>query len=372
MEKFLAASKAKLADLRMAGKVTVVMGNQTCDLDSAVCALVEGLLRYQEARTRNHDPAVIPVMNVAEEEFRVRTEVVYYLRRHNVPLNLLTFRSQVALEVLAGERRLELVLVDHHALPERDSSLADSVVEIIDHRPRDAAWPWRGRTINLQTVGSCATLVAGNVLARRPEALDSQVSNLLRGAILIDTCNFSKEANRATPLDLEVMQRLEEVDGVRDDRETVYKEILAAKTDISELTPRDLLIKDYKMAGGVPIAGLPVLVEEFIKLEGAYEAVESFTRARNGQLAILMGLDLKNDVVTRDIAVFSLSPDELENKVIRALTSATQPSLQLTESSSLVEPGRRFLLYRQGNVRASRKQILPIVQSAAVAAPCQC
>lgn len=73
--------------------VRVVLGNPTCDLDSAVCTLVQGLLEYTDAKKQGLDNvAVIPVMNVPEREFRIKTEVVYSLKSHGIPLNLLTFR----------------------------------------------------------------------------------------------------------------------------------------------------------------------------------------------------------------------------------------------------------------------------------------
>lgn len=73
--------------------IRVVLGNQTCDLDSAVCALVQGFLEYIDVKKHEQDDhAVIPVMNIPEKEFCVKTEVVYSLKSHNIPLNLITFR----------------------------------------------------------------------------------------------------------------------------------------------------------------------------------------------------------------------------------------------------------------------------------------
>lgn len=74
-------------------KIRIVLGNQSCDLDSAVCALVQGLFQYYDVQKENRvNVAVIPVMNIFEKEFRVKTEVLYYLKHHKVPLSLLTFR----------------------------------------------------------------------------------------------------------------------------------------------------------------------------------------------------------------------------------------------------------------------------------------
>lgn len=73
--------------------IRIVLGNQTCDLDSAVCALVQGLVEYVNVKKHGqNDHAVIPVMNIPEKEFRIKTEVVYSLKSHNIPLNLITFR----------------------------------------------------------------------------------------------------------------------------------------------------------------------------------------------------------------------------------------------------------------------------------------
>ena len=81
------------ANLSTYEHVRVVLGNQSCDLDSAVCALVQGLFQYCDVQKENRsNVAVIPVMNILQKEFRVKTEVFYYLKRHKVPLSLLTFR----------------------------------------------------------------------------------------------------------------------------------------------------------------------------------------------------------------------------------------------------------------------------------------
>lgn len=81
------------------------------------------------------------------------------------------------------------------------------------------------------------------------------------GPILVDTCNFSKEADRATPADVEIVESLEKVGLLDLDRDKVFNEIVKAKSDISELTIDDLLIKDLKVIVGIPIVGLPMLVK---------------------------------------------------------------------------------------------------------------
>ena len=71
-------------------RVLAVLGNPTCDLDSAVCALVQGYLEYL-LRPKN-EFIVVPVLNVTRNEFRLKTEVVYHLRQCAINADLLTFR----------------------------------------------------------------------------------------------------------------------------------------------------------------------------------------------------------------------------------------------------------------------------------------
>lgn len=98
---------------------------------------------------------------------------------------------------MQSDKRLQLILVDHHTLANEDVALKPSVIMIIDHRPLDPAWLWPNVLLNIETVGSCATLVARNVLQKNPDILDTQLLSLLRGKycfnnkfLLIDTKPF--------------------------------------------------------------------------------------------------------------------------------------------------------------------------------------
>lgn len=61
-----------------------------------------------------------------------------------------------------------------------DIKLKSSVIAITDHRPLDIAWTWSNVPVKIETVGSCATLVARNILQKNPDILDAQLSSLLR------------------------------------------------------------------------------------------------------------------------------------------------------------------------------------------------
>ncbi|XP_076622422.1 exopolyphosphatase PRUNE1-like isoform X1 [Colletes latitarsis] len=376
MESFLSASKAALSDLSRYKRIRIVLGNGTCDLDSAVSALIQGFSEYLDGmKNKEMDLTVIPLMNIPEREYRVKTEVMYFFKRHNISSSSLTFWDQIDLKALKEdtEKNLEIILVDHHNLRDEDIFLKDSIIEVIDHRPQDIRWPWPDRKVHLEIVGSCATLVAQHFLRKHPEMMDSCLSSLLRGPILIDTCNLSKEAGRATSTDVEIVEALEKIGRLDLDRHQVYNEILKAKSDISELTPSDLLIRDLKVTAGVPIVGMPILFEDFLKLPDASAALRPFAESRSTTIVVLLGMEFKQGTQFRDVAIFSINGDRLKQKIVDALTTASEPSLELTLTREIHEENEKWnlLIYKQRNIRATRKHVLPIVRDT-VLSQCDC
>ncbi|XP_076649401.1 exopolyphosphatase PRUNE1-like isoform X3 [Halictus rubicundus] len=314
LDNFLQQSKEALSNLQDYDRVRVVMGNGTCDLDSAVCALVQGYLEYLDTKEECefNRVAIIPLMNIPRREYCIKTEVVYVFKHYKISPDLLTFRDEIDLKGLTDRfagTTLEVVLVDHHALPEEDSFLTDSVIRVIDHRPRDTNWPWPDRDVCIETVGSCATLVARRFLDAHLAYSDCRIEHLLRGPILIDTFNLSEETKRTTPVDIETLERLEHSinhtdseDYQFDDRNTVYSRLIQARNDISGLSLNDLLIKDLKVVEGVPIVQMPLLVRmrmQFYLAEPSLELRNGETLVdANGKWEILIA-DQTNLAVTR-------------------------------------------------------------------------
>ncbi|CAK9802453.1 Exopolyphosphatase PRUNE1 [Anthophora plagiata] len=393
MNSFLTSSRETV--LRLASgqlpkgykRIRIVLGNETCDLDSAVSTLIQAFSEHLVG-LRSTTVAVIPVMNIFEREYLVKTEVVFYLTRHDITRDLLTFRDQIDLKNLAEDvnRKLEVVLVDHHTLRDEDAFLVNSVVKVIDHRPRDPNWLWPDIETRMEIVGSCATLVGRSFCDKHPEAVDSRISSLLLGPILIDTCNLSIEAGRAKDEDFQMVEKLGNIAfPSTDDRVArateIFREIVEAKADISKLTADDLLIKDLKVIGGVPFVGLPILVENFLGLSDALKALRNFAESRKATVVILMGLEVRSGKLSRDIAVssfsFSRTHRDITGTVLREKIIKTLMSPELSLELKLLrqieewqidkwkfEDGTLILdLYTVGNIRASRKQIVPFIRN---------
>ncbi|XP_026279117.1 exopolyphosphatase PRUNE1 isoform X1 [Frankliniella occidentalis] len=358
MRKAKDASTHLCAPLGSNKNIHIIMGNESCDLDSVVSALCFGL--YQDSP----DKIVIPLLNIENDEFPLRTEVTYLLHENGVPSNLLVFRDQIDLAALRDSGRLRLTLVDHHALPERDRALADSLVAVIDHRPLDVeasrAFP-PGMDLDVRTVGSCASLVAERILRQAPHLLDAQVANLIRGTVLLDTACFSPQADRTTPVDVAAVEACESVSNT-EDRATTFDRIVCARKDVSSLSSFQILHKDMKVVRGVPLPGMPLLVHDFLKRPDVGSALSEFCTKHASAAAVVIGMSFSESSGTsslrRDLAVYSLGgAEQPAGQLIEALRA--EEDLQLSPAPCSI-PG--VTLFDQRNAKLSRKQILPVVQ----------
>lgn len=71
-----------------------MIGNESCDLDSAVCAIS---LAYFYSKTKfisnsGQNVNILPVMNIQRANLPLKTEVTYFLREHNIDVENLICR----------------------------------------------------------------------------------------------------------------------------------------------------------------------------------------------------------------------------------------------------------------------------------------
>ncbi|XP_053134267.1 exopolyphosphatase PRUNE1 isoform X4 [Hemicordylus capensis] len=291
-------------------EVHVVMGNESCDLDSAVSALA---LSYFFAKTLlDSKAAFIPVLNIPRLDFPLRTESTFLLKQQHIPESALIFRDEIDLFALHRAGLLSLTLVDHHVLPSRDADLEEAVVEVIDHRPLERE---RGPSckVTSELVGSCATLVTERILqgsCAEAQVLDRQTAALLHATIVLDCVNMAPEAGKVTPRDTHYASLLESQFPDLPPRSSIFEALQTAKFDVSGLTTDEMLRKDLKTLSGKEVT---------IALSAVY----------------------------------------MNLKVCQALERSSHPSLDL---SPLTSPFPTVLAYDQGNATASRKKVLPIVR----------
>lgn len=143
-----------------------------------------------------------------------------------------------------------------------------------------------------------------------------------------------------------------------EDRKSIYDRLWAVHTDVSHLTPHQLLLADLKIVKSVPVPGLPMLNENFLKLPNAVAAIEAFVNKRGAEVVIITGIETKEEV-KRDICVYCC--DENNELLKGILMKFGKASLDLVKTDVGCQ---NILHFRQNNIKASRKQVIPLIQEA--------
>ncbi|XP_047040154.1 exopolyphosphatase PRUNE1 [Helicoverpa zea] len=380
MDEFLSSTLMKLNNNNF-NELNLIIGNESCDLDSAISAIVYATYLFWQHNqvkckvctkayrdgTLVKDDVFVPILNVDRADYELKTEVAYLLKKKGISVSNLVFRDDNNLQELLNNSKSKVVLVDHHVLAKKDEFLAPFVTEIIDHRPLDKSkWTYKEDTRStIEIVGSCATLVA-----QRIKDLSSLVAKdvdffkaypvcgeFLHATIILDTVNFSKEVNKATPHDEEIIQFLESVIKPADykaERQRILDTLVEARKDVSNLSAAQLLRKDVKIVGNVLVPSFPILVKEFLDRPSALEAVTEALSRNNCDIALLLGMDLTAGL-KRDTALYSPKSPEKAVKLGEHLLQWRSPDLQLQADKA------SCIYYHQLNLSASRKQYIPPV-----------
>ncbi|CAH2083733.1 unnamed protein product [Euphydryas editha] len=287
----------------------------------------------------------------------------YRLGSYSVLTHIPHLADDINLKELVGNET-QITLVDHHVLSKRLDFLTPYVREIIDHRPLDKQqWKYNSDIKTLiKIVGSCGTLIAQRIKDEN-EGIEffymyPTCADLLHSVIILDTVNFSKEVNKATPLDREIIDYLESIlkfENCEQTRQIKLEKLLKARSDVTSLTSSQLLRKDLKILEDVFVPSFPILVKEFLQKPKALEAVSEALNTKNCTIAVLLGMDL-NEGLKRDVAVLSPFCPERGEKLAKFLQDWSQPYLEL------VPEAQDCVYFKQNNLSASRKQYMPALK----------
>lgn len=339
----------------------VIIGNESCDLDSTVSSLLLGYYMFKQ----NHGTTVIPIINVSREHFSLRGENCCVLNNAGISFDNLVFRDEVNFKDLISKNSITASLVDHHVLSKNDAALANHVRQIFDHRPKDPNHKWDELKvkIRLEQVGSCCTLIADEIWKYDIDILDKSLAYMLYQTIIYDTLALKPEKGKAKPLDIDVGRKLEEKFHFSEDRQALFDRLWAAHIDVSHLSATQLLYKDMKVVEGVYIPGLPMLVEDYLKKDGAYEAVVGFATKHGVTCVLLVGLDASSDCVRRDVAIYSKTPeDKLRTVLLKVFKTNREYDFQFEKRAT--QFGETVELLHVHNTKLSRKQLIPLVNEA--------
>lgn len=327
----------------------VVIGNVACDLDSGVSSLV-----LASHLAKSQEFPVLPVMNILKQDFPLKTELVYVLEKEGIKEDNLVFRDSLDLHSI---KDLRLILVDHNILSDEDKDLDDMVVEVIDHHVKETGH----KNATIEMVGSCSSLILRKILSENASFNDQICIRLILQTILLDTVKLDPSAKRATAVDIEMVEQCERILGPQD-RQKLFADVMKEKTRVSHLTAGQLCRRDLKIIRKedmiVALSSVPMLASSWINLANVEDEVKQFMSSGDYAVVLILGISIDDDTVTRDLLIVGDKMSSGFQKINSALVESTNPNLDLEVSTS----ANGFLLYKQHNHSASRKQILPLVK----------
>jgi exopolyphosphatase len=367
MLSFLKEIREKLINKKSLEKVLVVIGNESVDLDSAISSITLAYHLNQNPEShiipqnfRNSSFTFAPIINAVKHQIPLKTEVTYWLKKYDIDPDILIAKDELDLSQISN-----FILVDHHI-----SSFSSKVVSVLDHRPFDIKFSLSKECFkDIQEVGSCATLIGDTIiknLKNEEKKQYKQVFKLLYGPIVLDTINFNEAADKVRQLDKDVAEYIEKVLEIQDistERNKVYDELVFARADISSLNSLQLLSKDLKIISSedgkvrVAIPGVPVL--QYLTMENAKESIQKFSEDENIDVVVLMGMIPVGESIERFVGTIDIKNKKLFEDVIDAMKSMKNPELNLVEKNANFMNGKFF---QQFNIKASRKQILPVLK----------
>jgi exopolyphosphatase len=359
----------------------VVVGNPAGDADSIVSALS---LAYVDHLTGSN-PGVSPIVSVPRADLPLRRETVLLLEMVNVSTTKLICLDDLPSEMTDSS----ITLVDHNKLlyPQLSSS---NVVEILDHHIDEQEHlhvKGKFRNIAFQEssaqVASTCTLIAERYLQKLATKFPADLAFILLGVILLDTVNMSESAGKGTPRDQSVINMLVDTTdwssisqfgnaknlftSCAPDTTAFYNFLTQSKFDVDfwkSLSGMDALRLDYKQftsasgdAFGVASVLLPLAA--FLEKPSVEDDLKSYMLDCKIPILVILSMVIEDDKPRRSILVCG----PVGNGIVGSMSDflLSYESLLLNEIDGASTAALTIRQFTQGNVRASRKQVVPIM-----------
>lgn len=396
LKAFLASARTALASpAKQSRPLTFVVGNESAgkliilrlrihtncvDLDSLCSSVVMAYLRSNSPGHGLH----IPLSNLQREDLQLRTEMSEVLRHADLEFSDLLTLSDLP-DLKPDDTRW--YLVDHNAMTGPLKKYQNRIAGCIDHHVDEEVVPLEASPRMIQHCGSCITLVIeecrqewqnlrsksndDDINASCSSATeDAKIAKLSLAPILLDTVNLTAK-EKMCEKDPEIAGFLETViDDKTFDRTKFFDEISAVKEDISSLSFRDIFRKDYKQwEDGDQVLGLSCTVQNFDYLleksgdkELFLKELAAWSDERGLDIAGVMTTSHPNDEFQRHLLVWGRS-SKGRDSLKEFGTIAKSLELETWSGGILNEDGTRAV-WRQYNLKASRKQVGPLLRDA--------
>lgn len=268
-----------------------VVGHKSPDTDSVTAAIAYAEL--MQAKGEDYIPCI-------QGEANPETAMVLERFGASVP------------ELMTDATGKQVALVDHSDLNQAPDNLGDGeVVAVVDHHKIGDVTTNNPIFFCAMPVG-CTGTVLKILFDLEGVAIQKSTAGLMMAAILSDTVNFKSPT--CTDADKKAVAELKEIAGV-DDTDSLFMDMLKAKSAVAGVPPMDLLHRDYKdfdMNGkkvGVGQLELATLDQVADMRDALYGAMEE--QKADGRHSVLLML---TDVVKEgtDLMVVSDEPGIIE------------------------------------------------------------
>ena len=351
-------------------KLNICLGNVSCDMDSAVGAIL--LAYYLTSKNEycndygNYEIFWVPVINCPREELMARIDISYHFKNFGIDTNNLIFIDDLDISHYSKNNLLSLALMDHNKLDYSQQHWDNSVVMIVDHHVDLKAHPNADKT--LAFCGSACSLPINMIFKDKLEdILTKDLCKFFSAAILLDTENFkpSLKNTKWSAIDEEAFQNINRVIF-----SSYYNELIGLKTDRKaniELGLDLILKKDYKnyVWGDNKVAGISVCFTTFhdIMTHFGVETLKIKLNERMEKLnlnihLIITQTYLKTGEAFREIMIFDKDLERLE-KVSNLFEKNCPYSLSKKKFTGL-KGNFSFFYFKDESV--SRKKVEPIFQ----------
>ncbi len=408
---FLSHAKTALhSAIEQSQKITLVIGNESADLDSFTSSVFYAYIRSCSPPRDAFTPLYIPVTNIPAADIRLRPEFLAVCRQANIETTHLITLDDLPAFTSLGEKlkpeNTKWIIVDHNKLQGTLGEIyAARVGGVVDHHEEEHAVPQDtgSEPRIVEKCGSCQSLVVrycrdawdqlsssslsaahaqGDSLVNDSAVStlwDAQLAQLALASILIDTTNLTAKA-KVEPADVEAVEYLETKinlspkHAVTYDRQKYYSEINAAKKDIDHLELSDILRKDYKQWDeggkklGISSVVKPIrwLIEKAGQEASFSQAIQDFTESRNLSIYAIMTTST-NDRGQFERELLLHVPDSASVSSAERFIDAAEQALGLEERQSANAQSSTGIwrkVWMQRELGKSRKQVAPLLRKA--------
>lgn len=385
LQGFLGAARAALRapPSQRLTPLTFVIGNESADLDSLCSAL---LLAYLRTYTPPH-MLHIPICSLPRDDLALHPEFSALLEYAKT-----SFADVITLSELETTQDLKAedtrwLLVDHNDLKrELRERYGSTFVGCIDHHDDEKKIAKDSELRVIHKSGSCMSLVVGHFrdawsalsssTTEDPASgrIDEELAYLALAPILIDTVNL-KNKDKTTDFDTDAVNYLESKlgrDGHGKYSQVEYHDkISQCKDDVSSLSVRDMLRKDYKMWSGLGTSSINEnfagLVEKAGGTENLIQELRKWADEKElGIVALLAVSKDESNKFIRELLVWAAKPEAVE--AAREFERDNRGKLGLStwgDGKLDIDDGTEWRgCWRQEKVENSRKQIGPMLRRA--------